>query len=66
MIGALHQVPCVNELPIDVGVCMQVTYPLDLVRTRLAYGMESSNNSRAESHSQASSSGKIIQVFAPV
>ena len=39
---------------------MQVTYPLDLVRTKLAYGMESSNNSRAEGHSQASSSGKII------
>ena len=50
-----------NELPKDVGACMQVTYPLDLVRTRLAYGMESSNNSRTvERHSQASSSGKSI------
>lgn len=66
MVATLYQVPCVNELPIDVGACMQVTYPLDLVRTRLAYGMESSNNSRVESHSQASSSGKSIQVSAPV
>ena len=42
---------------------MQVTYPLDLVRTRLAYGMESSDNSRAESHSQASSSGKSLLLY---
>ncbi|CAK0741604.1 hypothetical protein CVIRNUC_001337 [Coccomyxa viridis] len=43
------------------ATAVMVTYPLDLVRTRLAYGMESSNNSRVESHSQASSSGAMQQ-----
>ena len=53
-----HRKSCLSAPQLDV-VWLQVTYPLDLVRTRLAYGMDSSSSSssRATSQSQTSSTG---------